>query len=34
MILLVPWDDKPQTPQLEAIQTLIDAGTDLSLKND
>jgi hypothetical protein len=26
--------DQPQTPQLEAIQTLIDPGTDLSLKND
>ena len=34
MILLVPGDDQPQTPQLEAIQTLIDAGTDLGLKNE
>ena len=34
MILLVPGDDQPQAPQLEAIQILMHAGTDLSLKNE
>lgn len=33
MILLVPGDDQPQTPQLKAIDILIKAGTDLNRKD-
>lgn len=34
MILLVPGDDQSPSPQLEAIKILIDAGSDLRLKNE
>lgn len=34
MLLLVPGDDQPRTPQLAAIRILIDAGADLHIKNE
>lgn len=34
MILLVPGDDQSPSPQLEAIKILINAGSDLRLKNE
>ena len=34
MLLLVPGDDQPETPQLKAIQILIDGGSDLHIKNE
>jgi ankyrin repeat protein len=34
MLLLVPGDDQPTGPQLEAIKVLVAAGTDLRIKNE